>query len=79
MCVFMVLDYHLFNDTKIQNNFHICKYLHEYFKEKVEIILNEFSVLFKTRIATNYPRARALLACYRRDARIIMNYNLIEK
>ena len=47
MCVFMVLDCHLFNDTKLQNNFHICKYLHEYFKEKVEIILNEFSVLFK--------------------------------
>ena len=51
MCVFMVLDCHLFNDTKLQNNFHICKYLHEYFKEKVEIILNEFSVLFKTRIS----------------------------
>jgi hypothetical protein len=41
MCVFMVLDCHLFNDTKLQNKFHICKYLHEYFKEKVEIIFRK--------------------------------------
>ena len=31
MCVFMVLDYHLFNDTKLQNKFHVTKYLRYYF------------------------------------------------